>query len=76
MITRDPLLVPCLTEQYWATFDDVNGRDLARLLSLIRGRDRRPLPHISGLDETERRALEHELVERSIAYARGTLGLV
>ena len=25
MITRDPLEVPCLTEKYWSTFDDVNG---------------------------------------------------
>jgi hypothetical protein len=33
MITRDPLEVPCLTDKYWATFDDVNGICLARLLS-------------------------------------------
>ena len=32
MITRDPLEVPCLTEKYWSTFDDVNGVHLARML--------------------------------------------
>ena len=33
MITRDPLEVPCLTEKYWSTFDDVNGVHLARTLA-------------------------------------------
>ena len=52
MITRDPLLVPCLTDRYWASFDDDNGgRDLARMLTRIRGHQRRaPLPRIAGLD--------------------------
>ena len=78
MITRDPLLVPCLTDRYWASFDDDNGgRDLARMLTRIRGRQNRaPLPRIAGLDPDQRRALENEMVERSIRYAREELGLV
>ena len=78
MITRDPLLVPCLTDRYWASFDDENGgRDLARMLTRIRGHRRRAqLPRISGLDGGERRALEGEMVDRSIRYAREHLGLV
>ena len=77
MITRDPLLVPCLTDRYWASFDDDNGgRDLARMLKRIRGHQRRaPLPRIAGLDQDERRALEGEMVDRSIRYAREHLGL-
>ena len=77
MITRDPLEVPCLTDKYWATFDDVNGVQLARLLSAIRAhKPRSPLPRISGLTPDERYALELDLVERSIVYARDHLGLV
>ena len=78
MITRDPLLVPCLTDRYWATYDDENGgRDLARMLTRIRGRNNpAPLPHISGLTPDERLALEHELVDRSIRYASDSLGLI
>jgi sugar phosphate isomerase/epimerase len=78
MITRDPLLVPCLTDRYWASFDDDNGgRDLARMLTRIRGRQNRvPLPRIAGLDPDQRRALEDEMVDRSIRYAREQLGLV
>ena len=77
MITRDPLEIPCLTEKYWATFDDVNGVDLARMLSQVRAnKPRKPLPRISGLSPEGRLQLEMELVDRSIAYARGHLGLV
>ena len=78
MITRDPLLVPCLTDRYWASYDDENGgRDLARMLTRIRSRkDAVPLPRITGLDPAGRLALEHELVDRSIRYAAEHLGLV
>jgi sugar phosphate isomerase/epimerase len=77
MIVRNPLVVPCLTDRYWATFPDVNGRDLARALSGIRSRSARPqLPRISGLDADQRLALEHQSVDRSIRYAREHLGLM
>ena len=78
MITRDPLLVPCLTDRYWASYDDENGgRDLARMLTRIRRRSNpAPLPRIAGLDPAARLALEHELVDRSIRYAAEQLGLV
>ena len=78
MITRDPLLVPCLTDRYWASYDDENGgRDLARMLTRIRSRrNPAPLPRIAGLDPAARLALEHELVDRSIRYASDHLGLI
>ena len=76
MITRDPLEVPCLTDKYWAAFEEVNGAALARTLSLARAnRPRSPLPRITGLTPEDRAALERELVERSIVYARDHLGL-
>ena len=77
MITRDPLLVPCLTDRYWASWDDdYGGRDLARMLARIRGQGPRPpLPRITGLDPGQRRALEDAMVDRSIRYAREHLGL-
>lgn len=76
MITRDPLHVPCLTDKYWSTFDDVNGRALARTLTRIRASKLgSPLPTIRGLSDEQRYALEVELVSRSIDYARAYLGL-
>ena len=53
MITRDPLLVPCLTDRYWASFDDENGgRDLARMLTRIRAQ---PAPGAAAADLRPRR---------------------
>jgi hypothetical protein len=64
-----------LTDKYWAAFDDVNGVHLARMLSWIRAKKQSsPLPRIAGLTAEQRAALERELVERSIAYAREHLG--
>lgn len=37
MITRNPLEVPCLTEKYWATFPDRNGKYLARTMRMVDG---------------------------------------
>jgi 3-oxoisoapionate decarboxylase len=75
MIVRDPLAVPCLTNEYWASFGEIDGRDLARALSRIRSSERRPLPRISGLDPEQRTALEYEMVDRSIRFAADRLGL-
>lgn len=76
MITRDPLNVPCLTDRYWATFDDVNGSALARTLTRIRTqRPKKPLPSIRGMTNEQRFAYEVELVTRSIDYAVAELGL-
>ena len=47
------------------------------MLTRIRSRQHRaPLPRISGLGAGERRALEGEMVDRSIRYAREQLALV
>jgi 3-oxoisoapionate decarboxylase len=76
MITRDPLEVPCLTDNFWSSFDDVNGVALARTLTRVRAnKPHTPLPRISGLTNDERFALERTLVDRSIEYARSELGL-
>lgn len=77
MITRDPLKIPCLTEKYWVTFPDRNGRYLARTLAMVRAnRPRRPLPTLSSLDAGGRLQLEIDNVRRSLDYARDELGLV
>src|SRR5690606_21500894 len=57
MHTRDPLLVPCLTDRYWATLSGVSGRELARTLRLVRECGvSKPLPRVSGLSHPERLA--------------------
>jgi sugar phosphate isomerase/epimerase len=80
MIARDPLQIPVFTNKYWATFDDPSsplpGRDLARVLELVRNnKPRQPLPRIAGLNTAERVKLEEANNLKSIAYAREHLGL-
>lgn len=70
MITRDPLAVRCLTDKYWATLGRVPGRELARMLALVRRVARKkPLPVVSTLAPEGRLAVEDSNVKASFAYA-------
>jgi 3-oxoisoapionate decarboxylase len=75
LITRDPLKVPCLTEQYWATLSKLPARDLARTLRYVREHSSDTLQHISKMTEKERLAREDLNVRQSLDYARDELGL-
>lgn len=74
MITRDPLKVPCLTDKYWATFENVPPLDLAHSLKMVRGHvPKRPLPRVSTLPAPDKLRVEEQNVRRSIEFsaARG-----
>jgi sugar phosphate isomerase/epimerase len=76
MATRDALKVPCLTEKYWATFENVSGTDLARTLRYVRTNaspDR--LPKVSHLPLNEWVKLEEDNIKASLAYAKNRLNL-
>ena len=75
MITRDPLLIPCLTDRYWATLGRVPGRDLARTLALARraaAARKEPLPRVGQLDAAGQVAAEERNVRVSFAFAART----
>ncbi len=76
MITRDPLLVPCLKEPFWVTFPDLPGRQLARAICLVRDHPASArLPRISPLPIEERLRIEEENVRLSLVFAQDLLGL-
>jgi 3-oxoisoapionate decarboxylase len=76
MIARDPLAVPCLGKQYWATFETLPGWFLASTLSMVRANlPKQPLPHVAGLTQEEKLQLEDTLVRRSLSYAQRNLNL-
>ncbi len=76
MITRDPLLVPCLTEKYWIPFPDRNGVFLARTMQLVqKHKSAVPLPQVSVLSHAAQLAAEDENVRHSIAFVREKLGI-
>ena len=76
MITRNPLKIPCLTEKYWVTLPDRNGKFLARTLSMVRANPPRiPLPEPESMDASTRGELEEDNVNKCLDYAGSTLGL-
>lgn len=77
MITRDPLKIPCLTQQYWETFEQVPAQELANMLGGIRSQKSTvKLPLISNKTLQERLAFEEQNVRESFAYARKHLGFI
>ncbi len=76
MIARDPLKVPVLTSKYWATMPGVPATDLAWTLRTVKAKTpRESLPKIDSLPLEQRVQYEQRLVEDSLTYARGSLGL-
>ena len=77
MITRNPLPVPCLTDKYWATFPDRNGKYLADTLRMVREATGRlqHLPRIDGESTAGLLQLEEDNVQQCLYYARTRLAL-
>jgi hypothetical protein len=76
MLTRNPLLIPCLTEKYWVTFTDRNGVYLARMLRTVRAnKPKKPLVWVDKLTQEERLKFEQDNIAQSVAFARDGLGL-
>lgn len=76
MITRDPLQVPVLKEEYWATMPGVPGSELAFSVALARKGDTSGLPRTEGLNDADLVALEEKQIRQSFDYAREELGLI
>lgn len=75
MITRDPLEVPCLTDTYWATFENLSGLELARTLKRVQQEQwHKPLPRISNQSTDKQLELEEENIRLSFDYAKKELG--
>lgn len=76
MITRDPLAIPCLKNEYWEVFDGVSGRELARTLRMVKQHNYgSALPRVSHLSPEERLAVEEENVVTCLAYSKDKLAL-
>ena len=75
MITRNPLSIPCLADDYWPAMTEVPGVDLARTLNLVR-RHARPangLPRIDRLRPKEQVQREQENVTESLRWGNERL---
>ncbi|PSR53700.1 xylose isomerase [Adhaeribacter arboris] len=76
MITRDPLEIPCLKDDYWATFSGVPGTELARTLRMVRQHKYTTgLPRVSQLTPEERLAAEENNILACLAYSKNSVRL-
>ncbi len=76
MITRDPLEIPCLRQEYWETFEGVSGKELARTLQMVRQQTYpSELPRVAQLGDEDRLAAEEENIIASLAFSKNKLAL-
>ena len=75
MMTRNPLSIPCLADDYWRTLADVPAVDLARTLQSVRrhAREANSLPRISRLTPEEQIAREQDHVVESLRWGQERL---
>lgn len=76
LITRDPLKVPILKDDFWVSMPDTPARDLARILRFLKSQaSQKPFTTVSDLPTDQQLALEMSNVRQSLTYARERLGL-
>lgn len=77
MITRNPLKVPCYTEAYWVTFEDLPASEVAGAFKWIRDhQSTAELPSVEGMSNEEKLIYEEQNIIDSFNYAIETLNLV
>lgn len=70
MITRDPLRVPCLTDDYWQTMPDLRASQLAAALARVRRHQfAGGLPTVSNLPHVEQLEQEDANIAQCLQYA-------
>jgi 3-oxoisoapionate decarboxylase len=76
MITRDPLEIPCLKPEYWTTFENTKGSELASVLRIIKQNNfKSELPKISHLSSEEKLAEEETNIIDCLSYSNDVLNL-
>lgn len=76
MITRDPLEIPCLTQNYWATFPNAKAQRLAKALKMVRANEsEQPLPKISNRPPDDQLRYEEANIRHCLRFAETELGL-
>jgi sugar phosphate isomerase/epimerase len=72
MITRNPLLIPCLTSAYWTTLMQVPASELADMINWVNSESIK-LPEVNLLQPEERLAREEKNILLSLAYSNKNL---
>jgi sugar phosphate isomerase/epimerase len=76
LITRDPLEIPFLRNDYWATLNELKAPQLGAALALLKSRSSaNPFPIVSRLSPPEQVKMEQHNIELSFRHAADQLGL-
>ncbi len=76
MITRDPLEIPCLTDEYWKVFEGVSGTYLASTLRMVKEKKfKGTLPSVAGLTPEERLEFEEQNNLACLKYSASNLNI-
>ncbi|WP_075351953.1 sugar phosphate isomerase/epimerase family protein [Algoriphagus marinus] len=71
MITRDPLKIPCMKDDYWATFEEMKGEDFEKTMAMVEKHVfKSDLPSTSNLDPEGRLAFEETNVLECLKVSR------
>lgn len=75
MMTRDPLRIPCFTDEFWSSMDGVPGVDLGRSMRMVKqhARPAGSIVRISQLAPIDRVAREAEHVTKSVEMMKPLL---
>jgi len=77
MITRDPLDIPCLKPEYWTSFENVQGSELAKILHLVKNSSYpTALPKTSHLTPEGKLEAEEKNILACLEYSKVNLGLI
>ena len=69
MITRDPLAIPCLTGEYWQSFEGLPAPELAAALRMVKQKKSGDLPRVSSLSSEEKLLQEEKNILECFEYA-------
>lgn len=74
MITRDPLEIPCLNEEYWATFPEAPASVMLEMLQLVKEKEfPGNLPKVSHLTGEQKLEMEENNILKCLEYSKETL---
>lgn len=75
LITRDPLKIPCLRAEYWATLDAIKAPRLGATLAMLKKKSSvSAFPLVSTRSPAEQVRMERENIEQSFRHAADHLG--
>lgn len=75
LITREPLVVPCLLDDYWVTMPKVPASELAKAMRFVETHSVDEMLEVQRLSIEDRSMLEDANVEASLRYAQTELGI-